>query len=177
MPISATEGKKDTAEWIKKIQPKTILDVGAGIGTYANLFNYEQIPYERLDAIEAWPEYIEDYGLNWKYTSIFNVDAREFSDWDYDLVIFGDVLEHMPKEDAIAMWNACSIKASYAIISIPIVHSPQGHVHGNPFEEHVKDNWSSLEVLETFPHIYKHEDYLAGGIGVFYAKFPGEVSE
>ena len=172
MPISSIAGKKDTLDWIKKISPRTILDVGAGIGTYSNLINYEQLDYDRLDAIEAWKTYIEDYDLNGKYDYVFNIDVRSFTDYYYDLVIFGDVLEHMTKDEAINTWENCSKLAKYAVISIPIVHSPQGHAHGNPYEEHIKDDWTAQEVLNTFPHIYKHEEYYNGGIGVFYAKFP-----
>lgn len=171
MPISSPSGKDETAEWIKTVKHDYILDVGVGQGTYADLIKKHKIKTKILDGIEAWKPYFDEFSLNKKYGAVFNLDVREWHHWDYDIVIFGDVLEHMSKKDAVKIWNECSKQARYAVISIPIVHSPQGHVHGNPFEEHVKDDWTALEVLNTFSHIYKHEQYYNGGIGVFFADF------
>jgi hypothetical protein len=39
------------------------------------------------------------------------------------------------------------------VISIPIHHCPQGAWGGNPYEIHVKDDWTHQEVMESFPGI------------------------
>jgi hypothetical protein len=75
----------------------------------------------------------------------------------------------MTKEEAVAIWQSISKQARYAIISIPIVHYPQGHEHGNPYEEHVKDDWTTEEVLKTFSNITIHKAHNV--VGVFVAKF------
>jgi len=169
MPGSMDEGKDQIKIWIQQINPKTVLDVGCGKGTYSDIFKDLNMKPEKFDALEVWKPYINKYKLAEKYNNIINVDAREHKDWDYDLVILVDVLEHMTKEEAIAIWQSISKQARYAIISIPIVHYPQGHEHGNPYEEHVKDDWTTEEVLKTFSNITIHKAHNV--VGVFVAKF------
>jgi hypothetical protein len=70
-------------------------------------------------------------------------------------VIAGDVLEHMTKEEALTVISNLLPRCKYFIISIPIIKWPQDAVNGNPFEIHVKDDWSDKEALESFPSIYK----------------------
>jgi hypothetical protein len=170
MPGSVPEGKDLSMYWIKnKINPQTVLDVGAGVGTYSLLFRkYDFVP-KLLNAIEVWEPYIKEYELLNKYKNVFNVDVREWEDWNYDLVILGDVLEHMSKDEALTLWDKISKQARYAIISIPIIDCPQGHEHDNPYEEHIKDDWTTQEVLKSFTNIIDHNEYSV--VGVFLAKF------
>lgn len=166
---SSPEGKVATLVWVMNNNIDSILDVGAGSGTYYELIRNHGVRVNKMDAIEVWKPYIEESNLLSKYDRVFQVDARVHDDYDYDLVILGDVLEHMTKDDAIALWSKVSGKAKHAIISIPIIHYPQGHLNGNPYEEHVKDDWTVAEVLETFPGIVDHQEYPT--VGVFYATF------
>jgi len=169
MPGSSPEGKELSMTWIERNKPETILDVGAGVGTYSLLLRkYNYVP-KRLDAIEVWQPYIDEYKLDNKYNNIFNVDVRTWDNWNYDMVILGDVLEHMTKTEALAVWEKISKQAKYAIISIPIIDCPQGHAHDNPYEEHIKDDWTTQEVLESFSHIVDHCEYKV--VGVFLARF------
>jgi hypothetical protein len=171
MPISSGEGKLDFTSFINKHQPSRVLDVGAGKGTYGILARICK-EFDSLDAVEVWKPYIEDYNLKDIYHNVYESDIRSWENFNYDLVVFGDILEHMTKEDAVSVWEKASKQAKYALISIPIIHYPQGHLLGNPYEEHVKDDWTSLEVLNTFPYIYKFEQYST--VGTFFAKFPGK---
>ena len=166
---SSSDGKKETAEWIIEKDIRTVLDVGAGSGTYAKLLEDNFIMVEKIDAIEIWEPYIEYNDLRSKYSNVFSDDVRNWNDFNYDLVILGDVLEHMTKEEAMSVWSRVSQMAKHAIISIPIINYPQGHEHGNPYEEHVKEDWSTDEVLKTFAGIINHEEYSV--VGVFYATF------
>lgn len=168
MPGSLDEGKDLSLEWIKKVSPKTILDIGVGWGTYARLIKNNGIDVI-IDGIEVWEPYIGIYQLNLWYNRIYNVDARQWDDFEYDLVIMGDVLEHMTKEEAIAIWDKVSKNSKAAIISIPIIHYPQGEYMGNPYEEHVKDDWTTDEVLNTFDNITEFMEYES--VGVFLAEF------
>ena len=160
MPISSIHGKDTILSWLKeKNDIKIILDVGCGEGTYPNLFkNNGLFADSKIFGIEAWTPYISTYNLEEKYYKIFNEDVRNF-DWNQvenlDLVIFGDVLEHMSKDESQQLVNAALSKTKYIIISIPIKHMPQDAVGGNPFEIHVKDNWTHQEVLVSFPNIIK----------------------
>jgi hypothetical protein len=162
-------GKKESAEWVIEKGIKTVLDVGPGMGNYADLFKNNGISLELIDGVEIWEPYVERFGLTNKYDNLFVEDIRKWNSFNYDLVIFGDILEHMTKEEAIAVWDKASGAAKYAIISIPTIHYPQGEAEGNPYEEHVKDDWSVQEVLDTFPGIVSHLE--SGSIGVFFAIF------
>jgi 2-polyprenyl-3-methyl-5-hydroxy-6-metoxy-1,4-benzoquinol methylase len=181
MPTSSKHGKTPTKEWIKKHRNeiKLVLDVGCGEGTYPRLLSYGNwneldekiIPTATWWGFEAWKPYISEYNLETYYKNIINEDVRQY-DFDslptFDLIIFGDILEHMTKEEAQILVNKALKKSKYILISIPIKHMPQGHVHGNPFEEHIKDDWTHKEVLSSFPNIVEHDH--GSKIGVYWIK-------
>lgn len=158
MPRSSKEGKPTTLSWIRNMEAvKTVLDVGVGVGTYRDYCWRDSLLRDSIWwGVEAWEPYIEEFKLRKKYHHLINDDAR-FLDWTklptFDLVLFGDVLEHMSKTSAQSLVNAALENSRYVIISIPIMHLPQGAIYGNPFEIHVKDDWTHEEVLESFPNI------------------------
>ena len=168
MPTSPPENKPWVLEKIVQVNPTTILDIGPGEGTFADLLK-NVLPNAVIDGVEIWEPYITKYNLVNKYNNIIVRDVREHDDFNYDLVIFGDVLEHMSEEDAIKVWEKASKQAKYAIISLPIIHYPQGEYGGNPYEVHVEEDWNEDRVLKTFSHIVEYKSYrVAGG---FLAKF------
>ena len=68
-----------------------------------------------------------------------------------DVVILGDVVEHMTRDEGRAVWDRSVAAARHAVyLSIPIVHYPQHDIEGNPFEVHVEEDWSHDDVLTTF---------------------------
>lgn len=154
MPTSDTEGKDWSLERFRRHQPDTVTDVGPGDGTYARLFR----PAHKgawWTAIEIHKPYITKYKLKSTktrsmYDEIHVEDARESEGHLFfrDLVICGDVLEHMPREDAVALLDRIvegpsdAHGAQHILISLPIVESVQGEVDGNAHEEHVHQ-WDS----------------------------------
>ena len=174
MPKSDKEGKKEIAEWCKELDGiNKIVDIGAGSGTYARMFRKLGLfKSATLIGIEAWEPYIQEYKLKERYHEIINSDVRKVdfaSISPFDLVIMGDVLEHITKEEAIDLVNTLSNFTRYAIISIPIVHYPQDAFEGNPYEVHVKDDWSHEEVLESFSNFEK--TFKGNVIGCYLLKF------
>lgn len=164
------EGKTLIASFIKSVSSiKTILDIGAGNGTYSDLISSYNIRVDKLDAVEVWEPCVYQFNLFNKYDNVFIEDARTFNNFNYDLVIFGDVLEHMSKEEAQSLWDKAASQARFGIISIPTIHYPQGKLLGNPYEVHVKEDWSTSEVLESFPFIVNHKEYSV--VSVFFADF------
>lgn len=163
MPYSTKEGKAQTVEWVKEIQEpiNRVLDLGIGKGTYSRLFrknNDTQIFNSYWIGIEVWVPYINKYNLYKRYNQIITEDIRKV---DYkalypiDLAFAGDVLEHMTKNESIDVVNQVLSICPRLIISIPIIHYPQDAIEGNPFEIHVKDDWSHEEMMDTFPQITK----------------------
>jgi hypothetical protein len=66
---------------------------------------------------------------------------------NYDLAIFGDVIEHMERERAVRMVNELPWK--HALISIPIGEYVQGPEGGNPYEAHI-ETWDEQQIVEAF---------------------------
>ena len=54
----------------------------------------------------------------------------------------------MEKDDAIFVWNLARRDAKYGLISIPIIHYPQGTIDDNVHETHVVDDWNNLKIFE-----------------------------
>ncbi|MGW9245745.1 class I SAM-dependent methyltransferase [Streptomyces badius] len=145
MPTSDTEGKDWSLERFKRHLPNTVTDVGPGEGTYAKLFRpvHEGVWWT---AVEIFRPYVRKFGLRnttkrtGMYDEIHVEDIRESEDHLLyrDLVIFGDVLEHLPREDAVALLErAVAAGAWNLLVSVPIVESVQGEVDGNPHEAHL----------------------------------------
>jgi cyclopropane fatty-acyl-phospholipid synthase-like methyltransferase len=165
---SMPEGKPYAISKILEINPNSVLDIGAGRGVYAMIM-FPYMPKVPFDAVEVWGPYVNRFNLKSKYRNIYVQDARTFDNFDYDLVIFGDVLEHMPKNDALDLWDKASKQARYALISIPIVHMPQEEIDGNPYEVHEEEDWSVEAVLKEFHSIVEYQAF--DQTGVFIAKF------
>jgi len=144
MPTSDAEGKDWSLDWFRYHLPNTVTDVGPGEGTYAKLFRpvHEGVWWT---GIEIHKPYVRKYGLKstktrTMYDELHVMDVREAPDHLFyrDCVIFGDVLEHVERDDAVALLQrAEAARAWNILVSVPIVDSPQGEVDGNPHEAHL----------------------------------------
>lgn len=186
MPHSKKAGKATIVEWIEqlkvqgKLTHKAALDIGVGEGAYLNYLKHKYqaggdkyqilkqnweinagpLSEHRWTGVEVWEPYIDKFDLRSKYDTILNEDVRKL-DYNklgpFDVAVAGDVLEHMTKEDAMQVVEKILRISTYLFISIPIIHYPQEPVHGNPYEAHIKDDWSHGEMMETFPQIIEHK--------------------
>lgn len=158
MPYSDSSNTEWTLWLFDQLKPKTIIDIGPGAGKYGKLAKqYDKNIH--ITAVEIWAPYIETFNLNSIYDVIDICDARIYPKYSADLVIFGDILEHMKKEDAVKIWNKTKNEAKSAMISIPVIHFPQGTDHGNPFEAHIEDHWEHEDVLKTFDGITGYQNF------------------
>lgn len=147
MPFSTSIFKEETIDFIKsKFRPSdTVLDVGAGAGTYADRLK----PYfTNMDAVEIFTPYIEEYHLKDKYTNVFNQDILTFDFEYYDLIILGDVLEHISEEDGVALIARLYPKCREMIIAVPV--GPQGIYFDNPAEIHQQINLTFEKFMKTY---------------------------
>ena len=186
MPHSKKAGKATIVEWVEqlkvqgKLTHKAALDIGVGEGVYLNCLKHKYqaggdkyqtlkqnweidagpLSEHRWTGVEVWEPYIDKFDLRSKYDTILNEDVRKL-DYNklgpFDVAVAGDVLEHMAKEDAVQVVEQILRISTYLFISIPIIHYPQEPVHGNPYEAHIKDDWSHGEMMETFPQIIEHK--------------------
>lgn len=171
MPRSSPEGKDQIRSWSSEIIPKhkKIIDIATGQGTYKNLFSeLYNLQGCKWYGIEIWPRWIKKFSLKEKYDFFFEEDVRNFdykSHGPFDVAYVGDVLEHMTKEESIKLVNTLKENVDTIFISIPIVYMPQGADGGNPYEVHVKPDWSNEEVLESFSGIVN--SWVGKEIGVY----------
>jgi len=166
MITSSFEGKPQIKEWLKTldIQHNKVLDIGAGAGTYPVLYR-DTLKDCKWTGVEIWEDYKIKFGIEKHYDTLLIGDARMMQFNYYDVCFLGDVLEHMTKEEAISLVNKLKESCTYIVISIPIIYYEQGAIKGNPYEAHVKPDWSHKEVMETFTSIKK--SWTGQTIGVY----------
>lgn len=151
MPVSDRQGKFISKALIKEAWPDYVVDVGPGEGTYIKLLKGTiSKKYADWTAIEVWQPYVEQFDLLRLYDNVVVSDVRQVNLGELptgasSLIIFGDVLEHMPEDDARQLILEAKKYFRWILVSIPIIHAPQGEVNGNPYEAHVK-HWGFDEM-------------------------------
>ena len=92
---------------VYQVAPASILDVGPGHGK-AGILLREYVgspPIERLDAVEGWEPYVTAR-MRALYDHIHERDVMLLSAEElavYDLVLMVDVIEHLTKDDGLAL--------------------------------------------------------------------------
>lgn len=149
MPNSTAIFKKQVIAWINNNFPKDakILDVGAGSGHWRKfLYNYPD-----MHAIEIFAPYVEKFHLEDSYVTcttgnVIEQPAEFFL--GYDLIIMGDVVEHMSQEDALSVIDKIE-ETTTVIIGVP--WGPQDMSNGNIYEIHIQDKLTNKGFLENYP--------------------------
>jgi hypothetical protein len=154
--MSSEEGKDWTRARIHELAerhgPLSVLDVGPGVGTYARLLAGPDVRH--IVGLEVWEPYLTTYHLADHYDELVVGDVRTAPLPEVDVVILGDVLEHMSRAEAVEVWRRAGEAARLAVyLSMPIVHYPQDEIEGNPFEVHVEEDWDPASVTATFEGI------------------------
>jgi len=143
--------KPNVASWIYKNFKKDseILDVGAGSGTYYNLLGKW---YKNIDAVEIYESNIYYYNLLEKYRRCFNVDIINFEYSFYDLIIFGDVIEHMTVQDAQKVIDYAYDRCKNLIVAVPYLLS-SGAGNQNVHEIHIQNDLTKDVVADRYPKL------------------------
>ena len=110
------------------IMPKTFVDVGAGDGFYGKLIK-RTIPECKTLAIEKNNVYLEKFELNKIYDELWNEDIITAIDKQEskDLIIFGDILEHLEKQPSSEVLRKSLDKTKFVIINSPLRFQKQEH--------------------------------------------------
>lgn len=162
-------GKPEVVAWVKKNFPKgaTCLDVGAGSGKWADLLG----DYLKMDACEIFEPFIEQYELRKKYTRVYCCNIADYQYEWYDLIIFGDVIEHMDVLSAQIELSYAYPRCKDMIIGVPFLY-PQDEVFGNKYEKHIQDDLTDalfherykgfkllIRPIEKYAYYIKNENY------------------
>jgi hypothetical protein len=158
MPTSSPDLKEAIFQHIRTVvlehlpQRYKILDVGPGMGTYGM-----SLSDLNIDAIEIHEPYIEQYNIRQYYKNVFIGDINEFEIDDYDYIIIGDVLEHIPVKAAQKLIQSITEKNIKCLVAVPYL-CPQDAVDGVESEIHyqwdltpriMKSRYPELEVFLT----------------------------
>jgi len=147
MPNSYTYFKPEVRQWFVDNVPnsKRILDVGPGQGTYSDLL--KDLGY-RIDAVEIWAPYVDQFGLRKKYDNVYIGNILTFNWQEYDFIILGDVLEHLTKEDAECLIEDLEFYEKQFLVAIPYTMEQDGEEYGNIYETHLQPDLTP-EVMEN----------------------------
>lgn len=158
MPSSLHYHIADVLSIIGRLQPASFLDVGCGFGRWGFLVRehldvlHERYSREswsaRIDAVEVFEPYICGHH-RYLYDNIYIGRIEELLPTlgVYDVILAGEILEHIEKSASLATLAQLRDKARKAlIVSVPLGHDwPQGEVLGNPAEAHVS-TWTAEEL-------------------------------
>lgn len=131
----------------------TILDVGAGQGKYARL-----LAEFTCDAVEAWQPTVDEWMLHQFYRTVFVEDVFDlvlddrWNELRYDVIIFGDVLEHLTVTQARVVLDHALARASEVIVVVPYLYA-QGAEHGNDFQRHLQPDLTPEVVASRYPEL------------------------
>lgn len=143
--------KEEIANYLIDTFPEdaTILDVGAGEGTY---YNYLKDNFNNIEAVEVFEPNIVKFELESKYKKVHNVDIKDFEYDYYDIIIFGDVIEHLEVEEAKKVLEYAKDRCKEMIIAIPYMNK-QGIVEDNIYEVHKQDDLTDEIMKERYPYL------------------------
>ena len=119
---------------------------GACDGKWYNLLG----DYLAMDAVEAWQPNIHYHNLAEKYRHVYGVEMEKSAYHWYDLIIFGDVIEHMDVPTAQRVLKYAYTRCKDMIIGIPY-RWRQDALYGNPYERHIQDDLTDEVFQERYP--------------------------
>jgi SAM-dependent methyltransferase len=184
MAFSADEGKGLFKDWLthlaKPLGFKRFLDVGCGAGVYGDIIREVFQRDVEIDAVEPFIVYVIRHGLTKKYDNIIVDDIRDAYPMieKYDLIIAGDVLEHLTKAQAVEVVNGLLPKCRFFWGAMPVEMGrpwSYGYKQGseeyveNPLNQHLHD-WSGEEIQKEFspmwlvPFVLTGSFLIEGGI-------------
>lgn len=180
MPFSHSSQISTIVRFGEDLQPRSILDVGTGMGQYGfllrtNLENVElfdvagtqatQRDRQRwrivIDGIEGFKEYLTPVHA-YAYNKVLIGDALEtlagIADQSYELVLAIDILEHFETADGRRLLRECArVSSRAALISTPKTFMEQ-QVEANPLENH-RSLWSREDLLaEGYVKVLDNQD-------------------
>lgn len=135
-----------------------VLDIGAGCGTYWNLLHND---FKLIDAVEVFKPNIDKYNLKSKYHRVYNINIKDFQYGNYDIIIFGDIIEHLDINDAQNVLKYALNRCKEIIVAVPY-ELEQDEVDGNIHEIHKQDDLTPEIMKERYPYLkllYKNDLY------------------
>ena len=146
--ISYPYGKPEVADFLtQRLAPDAkIFDVGAGSGTYRNLLGTRHYEWSAIEIWEPAVEYLQTI-----YDHVYTGDIRTFVyPGTYDLIIFGDILEHLSVKDAQDVLATARAHSKSILVAVPYNYQ-QGPKYGNEAERHLQPDLTEAIFNERYP--------------------------
>ncbi|UTR13711.1 class I SAM-dependent methyltransferase [Salipaludibacillus sp. LMS25] len=150
---------------LKKIKEPRIIDIGCGVGQYANLlFDHDFFDYKGIDfsdeAIRLAKMVNSRYGDKFKVDNAYT--SSIYND-NYNTAILFEVLEHL-QEDLRVLGKIK--KGTEVLLSVPN-YDAVGHVRHFSGEEDVEKRYGevmTIKAIDTFPLTKTSKLFLAHGV-------------
>ncbi len=152
-------GKEEIVKWVKDTfnMGDSCLDVGACDGKWYGLLG----DYLEMDAVEIFRPNITKHNLRRKYRWVYECDICDYEYRWYDLIIFGDVIEHLTVQDAQMVLNFAQKRCKDMIVAVPYLYT-QPAIYGNKWEEHIQNDLTHEifnERYKGFEPLWKNNEY------------------
>jgi hypothetical protein len=178
MPLSIWHGMEDCLQAITERRPAAVLDAGIGFGLWGALLRqYLDVWSGRVDAAQ-WAVRIDGIEIDEKrvhaharylYTEIFVGDIREIvprraAEQPYDVILFGDVIEHLPKEAGRALLDtAVTLAHQLVVVRIPLGDGWRREGREEP--DHHRSQWYADD-FSGYPCGIRHYDFCGNPYGL-----------
>lgn len=151
MPHSYKFFKEDIKKYLsdKYHKESTILDVGPGVGTYSDLL---KLYFPNIDCCEIFEPYVKKYKLQNKYKNVYVCNICDFEFDRYDVIILGDVLEHLSIEDGQKLLEKFKNKCNECIICVPY-KTKQRASNNNIYEIHLQNDLTVENMKTRYPYL------------------------
>lgn len=175
MPTSAKTFDKEVEKLLRRYISKGMtrfLDVGAGSGKYGKMLNdlrtEEKFDFY-MDAVEPDLEYAKEYKLHEIYNYIYFENIYSFMSerqtYCTNVVIFGDVLEHLPKSAGIDVLEHFIYRSNFVIVVVPRYFIQLNNEH---WMENHNSIWQEKDFLKYGARVrYQNNKFLANMPGFF----------
>jgi len=178
VPLSIWQGLEDCLALIVARAPSAVLDAGIGFGLWGHLLRQyldvwsgrNQRPQwtTRIDGIEIDANRVQPHSYH-LYSNIYIGDIREevprrACATAYDIILFGDVIEHLPKGDGIALLRTATALA----IDLVVVRIPLGdgwRVEGREPPDHHRSRWHRDD-FDGFPATFREYSFWGNPYGL-----------
>ena len=165
MPFSNTEQISPILAEITRLHPRSILDVGCGLGLYGMLCRihldlyHDPEFYRKLDGSHAWTTRIE--GIEgcetytpfipaWAYDKLHLGNALDIiptlTDNQYDLILILAMIEHLTQDEGVWLLSQLKRVGRAIILSVPKNWQEQ-KIEGYPLETH-RSHWTEQDLRD-----------------------------
>lgn len=165
MPFSNYEQLSPIFSEIVSLNPRSILDVGCGLGVYGmlcrihlDLYNDPEF-YRKLDGSRPWAtridgiegcEIYKSFIPSWAYDYIYTGNALDIlptiPDNHYDLILILAMIEHITQDEGKKLINQMKRTGRTIILSVPKKWQEQ-QITGYPLETH-RSHWTEQDLKD-----------------------------